>query len=137
MPAGTFTVDARATFAVALFMGSGPKLKFGSDTQDINSAGERKWTVQLAVTFFPEYGMAPASDVIPVTMLGGTDPAADLTPGTPVDLDAFKVGISAPEQRERKDGGTRVVGGKPFYSASAIRPAGAGGLRPVKNEQAS
>jgi hypothetical protein len=123
MPAGSFTVDTSRTFALALFMGSGPKLKFGSAEQDVNSSGERKWEVQVACTWHPEYGMAPASDVIKITCLGGTDPAAGLTPGTPVTFQDFKVGISSPEQREQKGGGTRVVGGKPFYACAAIKPA--------------
>ena len=121
MPAGSFIVDTGRTFAVTLFMGSGPKLKFGSTDQDVSATGERKWEVQVACTWFPEYGMAPASDVIKITVLGGTDPAAGITPGTPVTFDAFKVGISAPERNDK--GGIR--GGKPYYQAAAVKPANA------------
>jgi hypothetical protein len=63
--------------------------------------------------------MAPASDVIKITVLGGSDPAAGITPGTPVTFDAFKVGISAPERNDK--GGIR--GGKPYYQAAAVKPA--------------
>ncbi len=116
MPAGSFIVDTGRTFAVALLMGSGPKLKFGSAEQDVSATGERKWEIQVACTWFPEYGMAPASDVIKITVLGGTDPAAGINPGTLVEFDAFKVGISAPEKTERG-----IRGGKPYYQATAVR----------------
>jgi hypothetical protein len=133
MPAGTFVVSTAETFVIALFMGSGPRNKFGTDVQDVSATGEKKWELQVAATWFPEYGMAPASDVIRITILGGTDPAAGITPGTPVEFDAFKVGVAAPEHTPK--GG--IKGGKPYYQAAAIRPAGSGGLRQVKSEQAS
>lgn len=118
MPAGSFTVDTTKTFAVALFMGSGPKMRYQSTEQDVSASGERKWEIQVACTWFPEYGMAPASDVIRVTLLGGTDPAAGLMPGAAVEFDDFKVGISAPERTEKG-----VRGGRPYYGASAVRAA--------------
>jgi hypothetical protein len=61
--------------------------------------------------------MTPASDVIRITILGGSDPAAGITPGMPVEFDAFKVGISAPERNDK--GGIR--GGKPYFQAGGIR----------------
>jgi hypothetical protein len=127
MPAGSFIVDTNRTFAVALFMGSGPKLKFGSADQDVSATGERKWEVQVACTWFPEYGMAAASDVIRITILGGTDPAAGITPGTPVEFEAFKVGISAPERNDK--GGIR--GGKPYFQAGGIRAGQISNSRPL------
>jgi hypothetical protein len=131
MPAGSFTVDTARTFAVALFMGSGPKMRFQSTEQDVSASGERKWEIQVACTWFPEYGMAPASDVIRVTCLGGTDPAEGINPGTLVEFTDFKVGISAPERTEKG-----VRGGRPYYGATAVRPAGASGMRPVKSDAA-
>lgn len=133
MPAGSFIVDTNRTFAVALFMGSGPKLKFGSAEQDVSATGERKWEVQVACTWHPEYGMAAASDVIKITVLGGTDPAAGITPGTPVTFDAFKVGISAPERNDK--GGIR--GGKPYYQAAAVKPATGQFGRPSGDQKAA
>jgi hypothetical protein len=127
MPAGSFIVDTSKTFAVALMMSSGPKLKFGSAEQDVSATGERKWEVQCAVTFQSEYGMPPASDVIKITVLGGTDPAQGIAPGTPVTFESFKVGISAPEKTERG-----IRGGKPYYQAGAVKPASQFARQPEK-----
>ena len=55
---------------------------------------------------------------------------SSMPPRTQVTFDGLRAGVSAPEQRERKDGnGTRVVGGKLFYSARAIVPAASGNGR--------
>ena len=49
MPAaGTFAVDTGATFASAFFMGSAPKLRFGSTEQDVSATGERKWWLPIS-----------------------------------------------------------------------------------------
>jgi hypothetical protein len=130
MPAGSFTVDTTKTFAVALFMGSGPKMRYQSTEQDVSASGERKWEIQCACTWFPEYGMAPASDVIRITVLGGTDPAEGIQVGSPIEFTDFKVGISAPERTEKG-----VRGGRPYYGAAGVRQAGMS-MRPVKSDAA-
>ena len=56
-------------------MSAGPKLKFGSDQQDVTRDGERKWSVQVAVSYFADYGMRPQAEVIEVG-LTGEDPEA-------------------------------------------------------------
>jgi len=126
---GTFVVQADRTFGTMLLMGSAPKMKFGTDQQDVAATGERKWEVQVAASWLPEYGMRPVSEVISVTVLGGTDPAAGISPGSPVEFEQFRVGVSAPERR-----GDRVTGGKAWYQGSGLRVAGASSLRPVKSE---
>jgi hypothetical protein len=113
---GTFVVDTRSTFAAALLMASGPKIKFQSTEQDVSTNGERKWEVQAALTWNAEPGMRPVAEVISITMFGGADPAANIPPGSPVEFDGFRVGISAPERTERG-----VRGGKPWYQASGVR----------------
>lgn len=114
---GTFVVDTGQTFTNALIMASSPKLKFGTSEQDMAATGERKWEIQAAVTFQSEYGMRPVSEVISVTVLGGTDPAAAIPPGSAVEFANFRVGFSPPE---KTDNG-RVRGGRPWYQASGLR----------------
>jgi hypothetical protein len=115
----TYTIDTAATFATALLMASGPRTKFGSDAQDVSAEGEKKWTVQAVVMAHPEPGRQPQSEVISVTITGGAnDPAAGMMPGTPIQFDGLRLGVSTPEKR-----GERVSGGKPFFSAAGIRAA--------------
>lgn len=115
---GTFTIDAPRTFATVILMGSAAKLKFGSTDQDVSANGERKWEVQAAVQFHPQAGMRPVSEVLSVTVTGPpTDPAAAIPPGSPIELENFRVGFSAPEHGE----GQRIRGGRPWYQASGVR----------------
>jgi hypothetical protein len=131
---GTITVDVRATFSAMLLMGVSQRLKFGTDEPDITKAGERKYECQVAVTYHAEPGMRPVSEVLTIVVTGGDHAAIlGMTPGSAVEVDRLRQGVSAVE---RKEGG-RVSGGRPYWMASSIRLAGAGGLRPVKNEQAS
>ena len=116
---GTLTIDTNATFQAVLLMASGPKLKFGSTEQDISARGERKWDVQVAVTYHAEPGMKPASEVIGVTVTGpASDPCASIAPGTPIVFDKMRVGFSPPEAREN---GRGIRGGRPWYQASNVQ----------------
>jgi hypothetical protein len=114
---GTYTVDTSATFAAALLMASAAKMKFGTDQQDMTANGERKWEIQAAVTFVSEYGMRPVSEVISVSIPAGTDPAGSIAPGSAIEFERFRVGISAPERGQ----GDRIRGGKPWYQAAGVR----------------
>lgn len=116
---GTIHVDQQATFSTPPFvMSAGPKLKFGTDQQDVNTrTGERKWQVQVAVSYFPEYGRSVA-EVIEVGILG-EDPSAVVQPGMPVLFDRLRVGFSAPEVNNENG---RIRGGKPFWQADSVRP---------------
>ena len=114
---GTMRIDEAATFAAVLLMAAGPKTEFGTDSQAISKSGERKWFAQVAVTYHPEYGMAAQSEVIQVTVTGGTDPALVLQPGTPVTFDGLRVGFSAPERGQ----GDRIRGGRPWFQAAGVR----------------
>lgn len=117
---GTFTVDQRQTFAVVVFMGSSPRTKFGQpDVQDATAAGLPKWEVQAAVTFLADPGQRPVTDTLSVTIPATADPGAGLPPGTPVEFDGFRLGVSVPEAREAGKG---IRGGKPWYQAGAMRP---------------
>src|SRR5436190_4282955 len=119
MPAtGTYAIDTRSTFSTVILMGSGPRMKFGTPEQDVSANGEKKWELQAAVTFHPQHGMRPVSEVITVVLTGPpADPATGIAPGSPVELDGFKVGISPPEHRDNG----RIMGGRPWYQASGVR----------------
>lgn len=113
---GTFVVSTRETFTGALLMASGPKLRFQTTEQDVSATGERKWEIQTVLSWAAEYGMSPVVEVVKVTMVGGTNPAEGITPGTAVEFDGFRVGISSPERTEKG-----VRGGRPWYQASGVR----------------
>jgi hypothetical protein len=121
---GTFAVDAGATFSALLLMAAGPKNEFGSDRQAISKTGEKKWDLQVAATWQAEYGMRPISEVINITLTGGTDPGASLLPGTAVELVNLRVGVSAPEMSDNGRG-PRVRGGRAWYSATAVKAVSA------------
>lgn len=123
---GIITVSQQDTFTAApIVMAVAPKLEFGADTQQVTRDGEKKWTVQAAVSYVPEPGMKAQAEVIEVTVTGA-DPSAEIAPGTPVEFNRLRVGVSAPEQRQRQDGGSRVVGGKLYWMAAGVRPAANG-----------
>jgi len=130
---GTYVIDQGATFAAALLMSSAPKDKFGEPgRQDTASDGTPKWAVNIAVTFTSQNGIAPASEVLAITITSPSDPGAGIPVGSPVSIEGLRVGINVPERR-----GEKIVGGKIWHSATGLRSAAAS-LRPVKGgEQAS
>ena len=113
---GTFIIDTGRTFTVARLMASAPKLRFQSTEQDVTADGELKWEVQVALTWRVNPGKRPVAEIVSVTIPGGSDPAAGIPDGSPIELDEFRVGISSPE---RTDKGVR--GGRPWYQATAVR----------------
>jgi hypothetical protein len=123
---GTFAINAEETFVTAFLMSAGPKLKFGEQTQDANTAGVPKWGLEVAVTFAPQDGMRPVSEVLNITITAPHDPAQGVAPGSPVQFDGFRVGVSPPEKTDR--GGIR--GGKLWYQASGVRAANGQHTRP-------
>jgi hypothetical protein len=130
---GTVTVDTRATFTAMIVMSIAEKMIFGTDQPSITKAGEKQYVAELAVTYVAEPGMRPVSEVISPTITGPGPDVLGIPQGSVVELDRLRCGVSAPERKENG----RIAGGRLYWMASGIRPAGAGGLRPVKNEQAS
>ena len=124
---GMITVDQQQTFASPpLVMSVGPKLKFGTDVQDVTRNGEKKYVVQVAVSYFADYGRAQA-EVIEIGLVG-TDPATTIQPGMPVQFDRLRCGVSAPEKTDEG----RVRGGRLYWSADGVRPfSGSGNGHPV------
>jgi hypothetical protein len=120
MPSGTVVIDQQQTFAgPPICMSVGPKLVFGSDSQQvITSDGEKRWVIQCAVSYRAEPGMKAAAEVIEVTV-NGADPRGSISEGQHVEFATLRLGVSAVERR-----GDRAVGGKAWYSASSVRPVG-------------
>lgn len=114
---GTLTVNAAQTFATMLLMSAAQKTKFGTDEPDISKTGEKKWTVELAVTYLAENGMRPVSEVITCTVTGGD--SITIAPGSMVEFDSLRCGVSTPEKRDNG----RIAGGKLYWMGSGIRPA--------------
>lgn len=125
---GTITVDTKATFSAMLLMNAAQKLKFGTEEPDITANGEKKFTAEVAVTYQADPGMRAVSEVISVTVTGGD--SITIPPGSAVDFDRLRCGVSAPEKRDNG----RVVGGKLYWMAAGIRPASS--FRPGKAEAA-
>jgi hypothetical protein len=119
----SYVIDTAQTFQTVILMGCVPRTKFQSDEVDKDASGTPKWTVGLAVSTIPVNGMPAVSEVLNVTVASLANPCDGLAPGTPVTVEGFRVGISAPEQRPGRDGGSRVIGGKPFFSCSAVKSA--------------
>jgi hypothetical protein len=119
---GTLAIDAPNTFAAALLMGSAPKAKFGSTTGEIsvNADGVPQYQLQVALTYLPSGpSRAAVSEVINVTVASPADPAKDITPGTPIQFDGLRCGVSEPEARENGKG---IRGGKIWFTANGVRP---------------
>ena len=120
---GMITIDSPKTFATVIAMNVGPKLAFGTDTQDVSKTGERKWTIQAAVTYMAEYGMPAVSEVISITVTRGEQP--NVQAGQVIELVDLRCGISAPEKRDNG----RISGGRLWFSASDARLAPAPGAK--------
>jgi hypothetical protein len=115
---GMITVSQQETFSTPpLVMSAGPRLKFGTDQQDITRNGERKWSVQVAVSYFPDFGMRAVAEVIEIG-LTGEDPSLTIQPGMPVQFDRLRVGATAPEATAEG----RVRGGRLYWQADGVRP---------------
>jgi hypothetical protein len=122
----TLVVDANATFATVLLMSAAPKEKFQQPgQQDVSADGTPKWVAQLAVTYNAENGMAPASEVLNVSIASHGNPADSIAAGSPVMPDGLRVGWNAPEKR---DNGS-IRGGRPWYSATGLRSSLMAGAR--------
>lgn len=116
---GTLTVNAAQTFSTMLLLSATQKMKFGTNPPepDITKNGERKYACECAVTYLAENGMRPVSEVISVGIIGGDLPT--IPPGTPVEFDSLRAGVSAPEKRDNG----RISGGRLYWMGSGIRSA--------------
>src|SRR6266498_2072371 len=76
---GFISVDSKNTFQSAIFLSAAAKTIFGTDTPDVSKTGERKYSADIAVTYVTE-------------------------PGTQVEFDGSRAGVSTPEKREARTG---------------------------------
>lgn len=128
---GTLVVDPHQSFSTVIFMGSAPRMKFGTSEQDVSPTGEKKWSVDAAVTYTPQPGQRPQSDVLSVTVTGpGTDPGLSIPPGSQVEFEQLRVGVSAPEQRDNG----RIAGGRAWFQATGVRIANGRTSPPPKGD---
>jgi len=119
MPSGILTVNAPETFSMMILLSASQKMKFvnGKPTgePDLTAAKEKKFAVEVAVTYLSENGMRPISEVISVGIIGGDFPT--ILQGTPVEFDTLRAGVSQPE---RRDNG-RISGGRLWWQGSGLR----------------
>jgi hypothetical protein len=116
-----FQVDQARTFSSVLLLGCEPKTAFGDPhRQETAKDGTPKWVAQLAVEF-RAFGR-PQRELINVTVLSGKDPGEGLTPGTPVELIDFEIGVM-----ERKNREGAVTGVQVWYRAGSVRSTAATG----------
>lgn len=115
--AGLITADTRDTFAVMILISAAQKMRFGTELPEMTDDGEKKHVCEVAVTYLPEPGKRPVSEIISVTVVGGD--SITIPQGTPVEFTRLRCGLTPPEKRDNG----RIGGGKLYWNAAAIRPA--------------
>lgn len=124
---GMVTVSQQETFSTPpLVMSVGPRLKFNSTEQDVTRQGEKKYSCQVAVSYFADYGMRPVAEVIEVGLVG-EDPSITIQPGMQVAFDRLRCGVSAPERRDDGKGGSKISGGRLYWMADRVLPFSSSG----------
>jgi hypothetical protein len=116
--AGTYVIDGATTFDLVLFLSSAPKGEFkdgrSTGAQAVSANGEKKWEASVVCTFKRDAGAVAQnrraqSDMLRLTITGPpTDPAAGITPGSPVEVAGLKLG--------------HTQDGTKYFTADAIRP---------------
>jgi hypothetical protein len=123
-----FKIDQTRTFSSVLLLGVEPKTAFGEqDRQEMTRDGLPKWVAQLAAEF-RVFGR-PQRELINVGLIADKNPGDGLTPGTPVELLDFEIGVM---EKKNRDG--QVTGVQVWYRAGGLRATGAmtGRNRPVE-----
>lgn len=118
-----FVVDQAATFSATALLECSPRVKFGSKTgeQETLKDGTLVWDVQVVCGFRDNFGNSK-HEVITIKVNSGVNPGKDLGPYTPVQLVRFVVGVTDPKEVTNDRGEKKIIGGKPYYGAEAIRP---------------
>jgi len=116
-----FKIDQAQTFESVMFLGCEPKTAFGDPyRQETTKDGQAKYTAQLAARF-RQFGRT-VNELINVGLVGDTDPCEGMTPGTPVELVGFEIGVM---EKRNRDG--QVTGVQVWYRCQEIRPIAATG----------
>jgi hypothetical protein len=79
----------------------------------------------VAVTFRPQNGMAPVSDVLRVSITAPANPADGLQLPAAVTFEGLRIGVSPAERRE----GGGVRGGRIWATATGLRSSLMAGAR--------
>ena len=85
---GTLSINQQETFAAPpIVMSVGPKLEFGSDTQQVTQGRRARWkVVQAAVQLQPQNGMRPVGRGHRGHHHGRGPVQLTVAPGTPVEF---------------------------------------------------
>lgn len=112
-----YVIDQPATFAAPpTVLGSAPRMKYGTNQQDIDPNGQPKWTVRVSAVYRPLPGQLPVAEQMDVTVMG-ENPEKSCQPGTQVQFTNLRVGYSSAEIK-----GDRIRGGKPYFGADSVAP---------------
>lgn len=117
-----FVVDQGATFEAVALLGCNPKTKFGSQEQDVNSAGVPKWELEVVASFKDSFGKT-THETMKVGVAAPKNPADGLGMYTPVQLVNFVVGVMDKTSVDKRTGEIRATGAQIWYRCDAIRPA--------------
>ena len=114
-------INTQQSYSLMLLTSVAEKMTFGTTTPELSPNGERKYTIEVAVSEIPPAGMRVTSSILAITLTGGDhNQIMSLTPGTPVSFESLRCGVSSPEQRQDGKG---IRGGKLFYSGTGLRVA--------------
>jgi hypothetical protein len=122
VPINSAPVD-QAAFTRLMLVSIEPRLDRETGVQFTNKDGtERKWTVQVVASLPSRWDEGRTeSEVLAVTVTSKNDPTGQIAEGDQVHFSNLTVGVMPPEKNEATG---RIRGGKLFWQASGVRPAG-------------
>ena len=118
-------IDTRNTYKSMLFTECKQRTKY--QTKEQREAGAPveyeagKWQAEVAVSY---HNPRQRGEFILVGLLADTNPAAGVPENSQVEFDGLEVSVMSASVRTDKNGMAQPSGGRPFYSARAIRAAG-------------
>lgn len=117
----TFIVDQAATFQAVAFLGSSPRMQFGTQMQDKTKDGLPKWDVEVIASFRDSFGKT-SHETLKVGVASPKDPGEGLGMYTPIQLVNFTVGVMDKTVTDKVTGEQKVVGAQVWYRADGVRP---------------
>jgi hypothetical protein len=115
---GIMTIDVKQTFTSMFFVGADQKMNFDNpDLPDITKNGEKKYAVDVTVSYRAEEGRKPVRETITVGIIGELPGIPD---GARVEFDVIRVGVSAAAVRANGKG---VSGGRMWFAGDGLRLA--------------
>lgn len=122
-----FTVEQAATFNTVRLMAVEPKLAFKSDQQEMTKDNLGKWEAHVSAAF-KAFGRTEWT-MLKVGVVAEKDPGEGITPGTPVELVGFQIGVNDKYVKDKETGESKPVGAQVWYRADEIRSLAATGPR--------